>query len=383
MTAPALRLALDVAAVRAEPAGVGVYVSSLARALARIMRERLTLIGVRDEAGSLRELRDRVRTVPFHLARLPSILASNYHSWMMLSASGEARRSGANLVHYTNAAAPPFGSLPFVVTVHDLSVLRHPGMHPARRLATLPVSLIAVARARAVIVPSDWVRHELSRGLGVAARRVVVVEHAPLDDSIPVSDPGPLLRRHRLDGHRYLLSVGTIEPRKNLLRLVAAFELLAAQDADLRLVLAGSPGWRRGSIDRRIGTSPYSDRIVLTGYLSPPDVAALMKCAAACCYVSMYEGYGLPVIEAMKHGTPVVTSNRTSMPQAAGGAAVLVDPFDEAEIARGIRDAIARREVLAVAGPERAALRSWDDVAREHLAVYEFALRASEDRQPA
>jgi glycosyltransferase involved in cell wall biosynthesis len=106
-----------------------------------------------------------------------------------------------------------------------------------------------------------------------------------------------------------------------------------------------------------------------------PDVSALMSRAAAFCYVSTYEGYGLPVIEAMKHGAPVVTSNRTSMPQAAGGAGVLVNPFDEADIARGIREAIARREELAGAGRIRAALRNWDDVAREHLSVYEFALK--------
>lgn len=374
MSEDRVQLALDVASVRSEPAGVGIYTGSLARALARLAPDRLTLIGARDEATSLDSARSSVQTRRFHAPALPSVLAPNYHAWLQLYADRDAREAGANLVHYTNAAAPIRSRRPFVLTVHDLSVIRLPHFHPRLRIATLPITLAAIARARAVIVPSDWVRGELTRGLRVPGRKVVVVQHAASEAMPGNSDPAAVLTRLGVAAGRYLMSVGTIEPRKNVVRLVAAFERLAADDAQLRLVLAGTPGWRRSAIERRIYASPYADRILVTGYMPGADVVDLTRHAAAFCYVSTYEGYGLPVIEALALGAPVVTSNRTSMPQAAGGAAVLVDPHDVGDIARGIREAIARRAELGVAGPARAAGRTWDDVAIEHWAVYEWAL---------
>ena len=368
-----LRLALDVAAVRSEPAGVGIYAASLARGLSRIAPERLTLIGVRDEARMLDTARAQVRSLRFDAPRLPTALASNYNAWLQAYADRDARRTGANLVHYTNAAAPILGSLPYVLTVHDLSVISLPHFHPFLRVATIPVTLAAVARARAIVVPSDWVKGELVRVLRVSPRRIVVIEHAASDMPARIADPDGVAARFGLSPYRYLLSVGTIEPRKNVVRLVAAFEALAAKDPELRLVLAGAPGWRRSAIERRIAASRYVDRIVLTGYVSNEDAAALTSRAAAFCYVSTYEGFGLPVIESLALGAPVVTSDRTATPQAAGGAAVLVDPFDVADIARGIREAMARRVELSAAGPARVAGRNWDDVAREHSAVYEWA----------
>ncbi len=372
-----LRLALDVAPVRAAPAGVGIYAGSLATALARRATGDLTLIGLREEASTLTDAATQVQTVKFHAPGLPASFTPNYHAWLQLHADGDAHRSGANLVHYTNGAAPVRTSLPFVLTVHDLSLLRFPQLHPAQRLATLPMTVIAIARARAIIVPSNWVRRELIRGLRVSPRRVVAVEHAASDSMAQAASSPELFERLGLTSGAYLLSVGTIEPRKNVARLVGAFEILAAADPNIRLVLAGSPGWRRASIERRIAASPYVDRIQVTGYLSTADVAALMRGASTVCYVSIYEGYGLPVIEALALGAPVVTSNRSAMPQAAGGAAVLVDPYDEADIARGIREAMARRDELAIAGPARVAGRTWADVADEHWAVYEWALQRS------
>ncbi len=368
-----LRLALDVAAVRGEPAGVGIYAASLARGLSRTASERLTLIGVRDEARMLDTARAKVPALRFDAPRLPSALASNYNVWLQTYADQDARRTGANLVHYTNAAAPIVGSLPYVLTVHDLSVIRLPHFHPFLRVATIPVTIAAIARARAIVVPSDWVKGELVGGLRISPRRIVVIEHAASDIPANLADPDAVVSRFGLSPYRYLLSVGTIEPRKNVVRLVAAFERLAAEDGELRLVLAGAPGWRRSAIERRVAASHYADRIVVTGYISNDDAAALTTRAAAFCYVSTYEGFGLPVIESLALGAPVVTSDRTATPQAAGGAAVLVDPFDVADIARGVREAMARRAELSVAGPARVAGRNWDDVAREHSAVYEWA----------
>lgn len=376
MSRGSVRLALDVAPVRADPAGVGVYAASLALALARRDPGALTLIGAREDAWALHEIPASVRRLPFRAPSFHVRVAPNYHAWLQLHADAQARQAGARLAHYTNAAAPLLTRVPFVLTVHDLSVLRLPHLHPFGRVATAPITIAAIARARAIVVPSNWVRRELTR-IGVSGRRVVVIEHAK-SEAMPEGDGSDeILPRFGLTKGNYVLTIGTIEPRKNIVRLIDAWEQVAAGQPGLRLVLAGAPGWRRSSIDARLEQSPLRDRIVVTGYLRHAEIGALIRSAAVMSYVSVYEGFGMPIVEAMALGAPVVTSDRTSMPQAAGGAAVLVNPFDVDDIARGIREAIARRDELAAAGMARVAKRTWADVAEEHWAVYERALTKS------
>ena len=364
MAEPNARVVLDVAPVRAEPAGVGLYVALLARELEGQASLSLGLIGVRADASAVAALAARLPHGPFS--------KRTYHAWMQLAAERDARALGAPLIHFTNAAAPLICRLPYVVTVHDLSVMRKPMTHPVARWGIIPVNLAAVARARQVIVPSAWTARELAR-IGVDGRRVVVIPHAPTL-APPGAGGADALARLGLEQGRYVLYFGTLEPRKNVVRLIGAFERLARDRPDLRLVLAGGRGWRFDGIERRIAASPIGDRIVTPGYVPDMDLAALIVNAAVVAYVSLYEGFGMPVLDAMALGTPVVTSRTTAMPEAAGGAALLVDPRDEADIARGIAAALADREGLAERGRARAATRSWADVADEHVAVYRRVL---------
>lgn len=357
-------LVLDVAPVRAEPAGVGLYVALLARELARSAPFSLGLIGVRDEARALAAL-------DAHLPRRP-FSKRTYHAWMQLAAERDALALGARLIHFTNAAAPLVCRVPYVVTVHDLSVMRMPMTHPVARWAIIPVNLAAVARARTVIVPSQWTARELAR-IGVDRRRVVVIPHAPALAASITNDLS-VLERLGIQPRGYLLFFGTVEPRKNISRLVGAFEIAARERPDLCLVLAGAPGWRYTGIARRIASSPLRDRIVLPGYVDDKELSVLVANSAVVAYVSLYEGFGMPVLDAMALGAPVVTSRTTSMPEAAGGAAVLVDPRDEADVARGLAAALANRDVLSEQGRVRAAQRSWADVADEHVSVYRHVL---------
>ncbi len=358
--------------MRAQPAGVGVYVASLAHALAERDRSNLTLLGVRPEAGSLDGFPDSVTRIPFRDLRIGRRRTQGYHAWLQYAASRDLRAARADVAHFTNAAAPLRSAVPYVVTVHDLSLIRLPHLHRVARLATLPMMLAAIARAKAVIVPSDWVRRDVIRGLRVARNRVVSVEHAPI--SHPADEAvADGLAQFGLGPGEYLLSIGTVEPRKNIVRLVGAFERLAQERPGLRLVLVGAPGWRRAGIERRLADSPMSHRIIATGYLPEDVVQHLVINAAVVCYVSLYEGYGLPIVEAMGRGAAVVASDRTGMPQAAGGAGVLVDPYNELDIARGIEEALDRRDELISAGLQRARRRSWLDVASEHQNVYRWA----------
>jgi len=239
------RVAIDVAPVRAQPAGVGLYVALLTRDLRRAAPLSLALIGVRPGARALGPIDAGIPTKPF---RTPS-----YHAWLQFAAERDARALGARLIHFTNAAAPLVCRVPYVLTVHDLSVMRMPSRHPVARWGIVPVNLAAIARARTIIVPSQFSARELGR-LGVDARRIVVIPHAP---TLPA--PGAdrdVLAQLGLEAGRYVLYFGTLEPRKNIIRLVAAFERVAQERPELRLVLAGSPAWHYGPIAARIAASP-------------------------------------------------------------------------------------------------------------------------------
>jgi glycosyltransferase involved in cell wall biosynthesis len=374
MTAHAARshdgatIGLDVGPARTPPAGVSVYVSELARALDQLAPGRIARLGVRSDGP----LAGHASSGP--VSRLGG---RGYLAWLLFSAERDGRAAGCDLIHYTNAVAPIRTTLPFVVTIHDLGLFRQPSHHPVARLARVPFTTLAARRARLVIVPSQATADDVRRRLHVPRSRLVVIPHAA---RLLASSPQDrmVVDRLGLATRRFVLSLGTIEPRKNGLGLLAAFESLAGDDETLRLVFVGGPGWRDGSFRRAVAASPVVDRIVMTGHLPDGELAALLGACAVMAYPSFHEGFGLPVLEAMAVGAPVVTSGVSSLPEVAGQAAVLVDPTDVGSIAAGIRTAMERSPQLRRAGRARAAGRTWLDVGRETLAAYDLALRRRE-----
>ncbi len=368
------RVAFDAAPAIARPTGVGVYVRELGRELIRLAPSRVMPIGVRRD-GPLAGVALEAETMTWY----PS---DEMPMWMQCRADRDARAVGAQLVHYTNMYAPVRTSLPFVLTIQDLSLIRYPRYHPAKRVAMAPIMISAITRARAILVPSEATRRELVRLLHVPDRKIRLVPLAALG---AVEAPSREATAGVLDGmglgpRRYLLSLGTLEPRKNHLSLVKAFEGMEPGGAFDRLVLAGSYGWHTSKLRKAIESSPARDRIIVTGYVTDAVRAALLDGCSALAYLSSYEGYGLPVVEAMAAGAAVVTSNVSSLPEAAGGAAVLVDPFDIPAIRSALRDAVARRPALAEAGRKRAGSRTWSDVAAETVAVYDECLAEIKQR---
>lgn len=359
-------IAYDAGPAKPQPTGVGIYVSSLAASLLARYPERVRLIGAR-------------RDGPLAASAATLMRGARHQVWVQRYANRDVAAVGGALVHYTNAVAPLRSVRPFVLTIQDLSLIRFPHYHPRLRLVSAPLMVIAAHRARRVIAPSRATADELVRVLRLPARKIDVIGVAPsrTTDTHPVDEAqaDAALVRFGLEPLAYVLSVGTLEPRKNTVRLVRAFELLAAQDPRVKLVLVGDVGWRTQAIERSLERSPVRQRIVRLGYVSEADRDALMARAAVFAYVSLYEGYGLPVIEAMAAGCAVVTSRVSSMPEAAGSAAVLADPASPRDIARALRDAMSRRRELVDAGRERVAGLSWDRVAQETMAVYETALR--------
>jgi glycosyltransferase involved in cell wall biosynthesis len=271
---------------------------------------------------------------------------------------------GLDLVHATSAAVPPPGGRPLVATVHDLAFHRHPDAYPSagRRYHERAARLVAAEAAR-ILVPSEATARDLTSLYGVERGRITVT---PLGVEPPAEPDRAgarrLLRDLGVDGP-FLLAVGTLEPRKNLPRLLAAFGELAGELPSHRLVVAGPVGWGPAL---RPGGDPA--RVRLAGPVADATLHALYEAADGLAYPSLYEGFGLPVLEAMAHGTPVLTSDRSSLPEVAGDAALLVDPLDVGAIAKG-------RARLAAAGRARAAGFTWRATAAATWAAYREALR--------
>ncbi len=242
--------------------------------------------------------------------------------------------AGLDLLHCTTFRAPLRARCPLVVTVHDLAVLHHADAFPLWHRLTGAASLRAAARvADAVVAVSETVADEVVDLLGVPRDRVRVVANGVEPVFIP---DGP-----RAEGS-YVLAVGTLEPRKNLPRVVEAARL-----AGLPLRVAGAEGWGGVRVPGWVGRP------------SDAELAALYRGAACLVYPSLYEGFGIPVLEAMACGVPVVTSRGGALEEVAGGAAVLVDPLDSGSIADGIREAIAARDRVVPLGFARVAGFTW------------------------
>ncbi|HZT45993.1 MAG TPA: glycosyltransferase family 1 protein [Gaiellaceae bacterium] len=266
--------------------------------------------------------------------------------WYPLALPREAARRKLDVLHCPTFRGPFSTGVPLVVTVLDLAVLRHPGMFNqwSRRYSRFAVPRVVQA-AKAVITISEFTRREVVAMLGTPPEKVYAI---PIAVEAPFAPDGP-----RVEGD-YVLAVGTLEPRKNLARVVEAARRVGAE---LRVV--GAQGWGGVAVDG------------WAGRVSDEELAALYRGARAVAYPSLYEGFGLPVLEAMACGAPVVTSRGGATEEVADGAAILVDPHDVASIAAGLEEASSRRDELRARGLERAQAFSWDRVARETWAVYE------------
>ena len=269
------------------------------------------------------------------------------------------RRLRPAVAHF-NYVIPPRYRGRAVVTVHDLSFERHPELMPfPDRLLFRTLVPRSVARAERVLAVSEWTKRDLVERYGVAEAKIVVTPNG-VDEIFHPNGAAPTRPR-------YALFVGAIQPRKDPL---TALEALALLDDDLGLVFVGPE--KRGVDEvrtavRRLGLGA---RVEFAGHVELGELAALYRGAACLVFPSRYEGFGLPVLEAMASGTPVVAAATGAVPEIAGNAAVLVEPADPAALAEGIERALADRERLVAAGLERAQRFSWAESARRTLDVY-------------
>lgn len=234
--------------------------------------------------------------------------------------------------------------LPSITTVYDLSHIAHPECHPRARVALLNQQLAnSIDQSQRIVTISEFSKQEIIKTLAVDESKIFVVPPGVSEEFRKTPSASSLLavRQHYSLPEKFILSICTLEPRKNLISLITAFRLLpkAVRQA-YPLVLVGNRGWKNDEMDRLLDDMARSDEVVLIGYANQHDLPIFYRLATMLVYVSLYEGYGMPIAEAMVSGTPVITSNCSSMPEVANGACLLVEPLDEKMISQAMLELI-------------------------------------------
>jgi glycosyltransferase involved in cell wall biosynthesis len=378
-----LVLTLDVSAVPSNPVGAGQYTMHLASALSRRTDLDLNLIGRRDDRERWTQVASGARLVAAAPRQRPLRLA-----WEQVALPGLVRRLGASVHHGPHYTMPELSSVPMVVTVHDLSFFEAPQWHDRSKVVLFKRAIrVAARRATAVVCPSRATAGQLTRWCRVDAE--LFVAHHGVDaerfgphEAEPGADAAILGRIDaRLgDGRPYLVFVGTLEPRKDVPSLVQAFHRVADRHPEALLVLAGGDGWGASAVDQAIAATSMGRRVVRTGYVPDAVIPVLLRSALAAVYPALYEGFGLPALEALSCGTPLITTSGTAMEEVAGDAATLVPPGDVAGLAEAL-DAVmgsgttasGERDRRRRAGLKIAAAHTWDDSANRHVEAYRYA----------
>ena len=364
-------------------AGVGTYARGLARALPEVSDHEITFVH--------REPHEFYRGAPEIV----------YPGWgnkfvrKQVLMRGVLNSAGFDLVHETFHFPPFFGSARFtkIMTIHDVTpfVLTRRNMNLQKwlwhRLFVPPLA----RRAHHVLTDSHHSKEDIVRILRLPPEKVSAVHLAAEPCFYPRErEEIERVRAHYQLPKRFLLFVGTIEPRKNLVRLVRAFERAAGRMGDTALVIAGPLGWRYRPILQAVQRSPARERILMPGRIAQEDLPALYSAAVAFVYPSYYEGFGLPPLEAMQCGCPVVTSNVSSLPEVVGDAALTVNPTSVEELATALERILQDDQLrlgLHERGLQRASQFSWERCAKETLTVYERVAAAltpaSESSRPA
>jgi glycosyltransferase involved in cell wall biosynthesis len=371
-----MRIALDAIPLAAAKTGVGHYTDALAEGLARAYPDHQY-----DLISPFEFDFDYNGDRPKNLNKQFIPVRSIFRKWWLLGLPSLLRIYNVDVFHGTNYCVPVFAPCPTVVTIHDLSLFTQSHTHEVSNVKQGKRRMpIMARRARLIIAPSEWTRREIVEQLRVSPEKIRVIHEAAREGMEPLP---PHLCQGVLDKYRirrpYLLYVGTIEPRKNLLTLLRAYdELLRTTTRCPQLALCGGRGWLYDEVFKLVEDLKLQDQVRFTGYVDDSDLPALYSAAEAFVYPSFYEGFGLPPLEAMACGAPVITSDVSSLPEVVGKAGLTHAPNN----ARALTEAMAKllgdetaREHFRREGLKQAAKFSWERAARETQSVYEEVLR--------
>jgi glycosyltransferase involved in cell wall biosynthesis len=368
---------IDVSSAVHAKAGIGRYAATLARALVAAHPERLALF----------YNRGRDTLPPDGLASVPArTVRAGYKPWRMAVWMGQLLRvpfnrlvPGVELFHATEHLLPPLRGVPSVLTVHDMIFkLFREHQKPLNYWYLNTTMPLYCRRASAIITVSESSKRDIVTHYGLDPSRVTVIYEAASPEFVPMpSAPIDRVRHQYGLPNEFLIHVGVIEPRKNLTRLVEALQLLRDRGERIPLVIAGGKGWLYEGFFRRLEDLEIRDSVQFTGYVPAGDLPALYNAATLAVTPSVYEGAGLPVLEAMACGVPVACSKTSSLPEMGGDAAHYFDPYNVESMAEAIHAVwtdVGLRTEMSQKGLDRAALFSWERAAEETWAVYEKIL---------
>lgn len=372
-----MHIAIDAHSVGAELGGNESYAVNLIEGLARIDQTNLYTLYVTKPAA-IERFADRWpnfevrRTLPHTpLVRIP------------LTLSRELRRHPVDLLH-VQYTAPPFAPCPIVTTIHDLAFEHLPETFNRRSWMQMRLTVRRTARRAAhIITVSDYSRDDIIRTYKLPPERITVTPEAAAESFSPVTNETELKRIRETYGiqKNYVLSLSSIQPRKNLVRLIEAYSCLRAVRPEGKLpqlVLVGKRGWLEHETFRAAERSALGKEILFTGYVPERDLAALYSGAICFVYPSYFEGFGLPVVEAMQCGVPVIVGNQTSLPEVVGDAGLQFDPFDTQALVNALTVVLENSEyraALSTKGLERSRRFNWQNTALMTLGVYERAVK--------
>lgn len=366
-----MRIGFDASALGAQTTGAGEYQRQLLAAL----------------PGADAELELTVYTAQGAEGRLPPGAVAHAMPWApgervrRIASGGLAwrrrwRRDHLDLLHVPMYYLPPGAPARSIVTIYDARFLRMPETYPRLRHAFLRAAVPwSLRRASQIITISEFTKRELVQLLGIAPERITVTLLAQRAEFHPVTEAAivdTVRRKYRLPA-RFVLSASALEPRKNLARTVEAFARGRSKGLPQELVLAGARYFGTDDIGHAIAKHGLEGQVHFPGYIDDADMPAVYSMADAFIYPSLYEGFGIPLLEAMACGTPVIAADASSLPEVAGPAACLVDPLDVESIAAGLVRVLGDDQValqLRAAGFERIRGYSWARTARETVALY-------------
>lgn len=373
---PSMRVGLDAIPLVAAKTGIGHYTDALAGALARVHPDHnYTLLSPFDFAFETNG--ENGHRPPPNLIKQFLPVRSIFRHWWLFGTPALLRITPFDVFHGTNYCIPLWAPCPTVVTIHDLSLFTqshtHENANVRRGKRRMP---LMAHRATLIIAPSEWTKRETMQFLKVKEHKLRVIPEAARPHLRPQREDEqlPVLERLGIRGP-FLLYVGTIEPRKNLLTLIRAYEdLLRSTEHRPQLVLAGGKGWLFDEVFQLVEELGLQEQVKFTGYVHDDDLPALYSAAQAFVYPSLYEGFGLPPLEAMACGAPVITTNVTSLPEVVGQAGLTHAPEDTRALTQAMVTLLAdvsARDHFRQAGLERAQLFSWERAARATQAVYD------------
>lgn len=381
-----MHIGIDAHAIGARQGGNETYIRNLIRALAEIdSANRYTIYLANKQAAAewraawaarFPNFQVRLLLPPTPLVRVPVWLAF------------ELRQRPVDVLH-VQYTAPPFCAAPIVATIHDLAFEHLPETFTRRGAMQLKLTVRRTARQAArVATVSEFSRQDILRTYRLPPEKVVVTYNGiepHFSPALHSADEAVAVRRQFNIARAYLLAVGSLQPRKNLVRLIRAYARLRQQNESFtpQLVIVGRKLWLAREVFAEVKQHPWAEDVILTGYVRDEDLAALYRHAAAFVYPSLFEGFGLPPLEAMACGTPVVTSNTSSLPEVVGDAALLIDPYDEQALTRAllqITNDQALRARLRAQGIIQARKFTWRAAAEQTLQLYQASVAAGGSR---